>query len=293
MWPILSKQQRRRNMLKKIFNADDFGISRGVNAAIEKAYRDGVLNSTSLMVNQKYADEAVLMAQKMPRLEVGLHLNLTNEAPAADPKMIPLLVDKNGNLKNGFLKLFLLSLLYPLKFSRQIEIEIRAQVRKYLQTELPLQHIDGHRHVQMIPAIFKIVHKIQQEYAIPRIRVMNENIFNTIKQNKQKSYLFDGALIKYFVLRMFCWWNGYKSDVYFYSILFTCKMSKEQFCHIKIPAKYNAVDVMMHPGMPMIDILTPQDVWDNNILSSYRTIELETLLDKDIVENIDKDDNDG
>ena len=123
-------------MLKKIFNADDFGISRGVNAAIEKAYRDGILNSASLMVNQKYAQEAVLMAQKMPHLEMGLHLNLTNETPAADPKMIPMLVNKNGKLKNGFMALLLLSIIFPRKFSRQVEIEIRAQVRKYLQMEL-------------------------------------------------------------------------------------------------------------------------------------------------------------
>lgn len=276
-------------MLKKIFNADDFGISRGVNAAIEKAYRDGILNSASLMVNQKYAKEAVEMARAMPNLEMGLHLNLTNEEPAADPKMIPLLVNNKGKLKNGFLNLFLLSLIYPQQFSQQAELEIRTQVKKYLQTELPLVHIDGHRHVQMIPAVFKIVRKIQQEFSIPRVRVMNENLFNTIRQNKQKSYLFDGGLVKYFLLKAFCWWNGYQSDTYFYTILFTCKISKEQFCHIRIPKGYNAVEVMIHPGIPDIDALTPQDVWDKNILSPYRTMELETLLDKNVVDNLEAD----
>ena len=277
-------------MLKKIFNADDFGISHGVNAAIEKAYRDGILNSTSLMVNQKYAQEAVLMARNMPNLETGLHLNLTNETPAADPKMIPLLVDENGKLKNGFLNLFLLSLIHMREFSRQAEIEIRAQVQKYLQTKLPLLHIDGHRHVQMIPAVFKIVHKICRELSVPRIRVMNESILNTVKQNRQKSYLFDGGLIKYFLLKAFYWWNGYHSDVYFYTILFTCKISKEQFRHIKIPKGYNAVEIMIHPGMPEIDALTPEDIWDKNILSTYRTLELETLLDKNVPDNIEAED---
>ena len=287
MWLIMKKKKRRRNMFRRIFNADDFGISHGVNTAIEKAYRDGILNSASLMVNQKYADEAVSMARKMPHLEMGLHLNLTNETPAADAKMIPLLVDQNGKLKNGFLRLFLLSLLRPQKFSRQAEIEIRAQVRKYLQTELPLQHIDGHRHVQMIPAIFRIVRKIQQEMSVPRVRIMNENLWNTIRQNKQKSWLFDGGLIKYILLRLLCWWNGYRSDVYFYTILFTCKISKAQFCHVKIPKGYNSVEIMIHPGMPEIDALTPQDVWDKNVLSPYRTLELETLLDKSVAENIE------
>ena len=95
--------------IKKIFNADDFGISKGVNAAIVKAHREGILNSASLMINQKYADDAVKLAKEMPNMEIGLHLNLTNEYPAAPAKKIPLLVNEQGKLKNGFLNLFLLS----------------------------------------------------------------------------------------------------------------------------------------------------------------------------------------
>jgi len=272
--------------LKKIFNADDFGISHGVNLAIKQAYNEGILNSASLMVNQKYVKEAVAMLKDMPDLEIGLHLNLTNEMPSAKPQDIPLLVDNEGKLKNGFLNLLLLSLLYPREFARQVEIEIRAQINKYLQFGIKLQHIDGHRHVHLIPAIFKIVRQMQQEFNIKRVRVMNENLFNTIKQNKQKSYLFDGGLIKYAVLRFLTWWNGYHSDVYFYTILYTCKISKQQFNNIAIPRGYKAVEIMIHPGRPDVDILTPEDIWDNNILSPNREMELQTLLDKKVRDNI-------
>lgn len=273
--------------IKKIFNADDFGISRGVNAAIEKAYHEGILNSASLMVNQKYAEAAVQSAQNMPNLELGLHINLTNETPAAAAEEIPLLVDERGKLKNGFVNLLLLSFKQPQAFAEQVEKEIRAQIKKYQAFGLPLQHLDGHRHVHLIPAVFKVVHKLQQEFQVPRVRVMNENIFNTLRYNKNKSWLFDGGLIKYALLRFLCWWNGYKSDVYFYTILYTCKISKEQFQQVKIPEGYSAVEVMIHPGMPEIDRQTPEDVWDDNILSPYRTVELETLLDKEILNGID------
>ena len=272
--------------LKIIFNADDFGISRGVNAAIFEAYSYGILNSTSLMVNQQFANEAVQMAQKMPNLQVGLHLNLTNENPAANPQDIPLLVRENGKLKNGFVNLLLLSLLRPKKFAAQAETEIRAQVNKYLATGLKMEHIDGHRHVHLIPAVFKIVRKIQKEYRVPRVRVMNENALNTIRQNKSKSWLLDGGLIKYFILRFLTWWNGYKSDVYFYTILFTCKISREQFCNVHIPGGYKAVEIMIHPGKPEIDKQDLASVWDENILSPWRTVELQTLLDKDVLDNI-------
>lgn len=273
--------------LKKIFNADDFGISKGVNTAIVKAHREGILNSASLMINQKYAADAVKLAKEMPELEIGLHVNLTNEYPAAPSRQIPLLVDGQGKLKNGFVNLFLLSFLKPRQLQQQAETEMRAQIAKYLATGLPLQHLDSHRHIHLIPPIFKAMRKLQKEFEVPRIRVMNENIFNTLKYNKNKSWLLDGALIKYVLLRFLCWWNGYKNDVYFYTLLYTCKIAKEQFNCVKIPAGYKAVEIMIHPGMPEIDRQYMQDVWDDNILSPYRTVELKTLLDKKVPEGID------
>ena len=272
--------------LQKIFNADDFGISKGVNAAIVKAHREGILNSASLMINQKYAAEAVKLAKEMPELEMGLHVNLTNEYPAASAQEIPLLVDGQGKLKNGFVNLLLISFFKPRQLRLQVEIEMRAQIAKYLTTGLPLQHLDSHRHVHMIPQIFKTMRKLQKEFEVPRIRVINENIFNTLKYNHNKSWLFDGALIKYVLLRFLCWWNGYKNDVYFYTLMYTCKIAKEQFSGVKIPQGYKAVEIMIHPGMPEIDKQYPEDVWDENILSPYRTVELETLLDKKVPEGI-------
>lgn len=276
--------------LKKIFNADDFGISKGVNAAIEQAHKEGILNSASLMVNQKYAPEAIEKAKQMPDLEMGLHINLTNEEPAANPKDIPLLVGENGKLKNGFVNLLLLSFLHPCELARQVEIEVRAQIEKYMQSGLKLEHLDSHRHVHLIPVIFKVVKKLGDEFNVKRIRLMNENIFNTIKQNQAESYLFDGGIIKYMLLRFLSWWNGYKSDVYFYTILFTCKISSEQFKNVKIPHGYKAVEIMIHPGRPDIDKQYPEDIWDDNILSSWRETELQTLLNKDNYDGIDGND---
>jgi len=290
MLPTILPQRIIKMVLKKIFNADDFGISRGVNAAIIQAHKEGILNSTSLMINQKYAGEAIKAAEEMPDLEVGLHINLTNEEPASSPKDIPLLVDEKGKLKNGFVNLLLLSLTHPKDLAKQAEIEIRAQIGKYLQSGLKLAHLDSHRHVHLIPVIFKVVRKLQQEFGVDRIRVMNENVFNTVKQNKSKSYLFDGGIIKYTLLRFLCLLNGYKSDVYFYTILFTCKISAEQFKNVKIPHGYKAVEIMIHPGRPDIDRRRLGDVWDDNILSGWRKVELQTLLNKDVLDGISSDD---
>jgi chitin disaccharide deacetylase len=59
-----------------IVNADDFGLSRGVNAGIIDAHRNGIVTSTSLMVRCSAAAEAVELARDYPKLSIGLHLDL-------------------------------------------------------------------------------------------------------------------------------------------------------------------------------------------------------------------------
>lgn len=275
-------------VLEKIFNADDFGISRGVNKAIAKAYHEGILNSTSVMINLNFVNEAAELKKMMPDLKVGLHLNLTNEYAVSEVAKIPLLADENGKFKNGFVRLLFLSLTKPDELRRQIEIEARAQFEKAQAMGFDLAHIDSHRHVHHIPLIFQVVRKLAREYRIERIRVVNENIFNTLCHNREMSFLKDGGLIKYIILRVLAWWNHYDSDVYFYSILYTCKLGKARFKKLKIPSGYRAVEIGIHPGMPEIDKNYPADVFDENILSPWRKVELETLLDKKIPGEISK-----
>ena len=269
-------------MPKLIFNADDFGISPGVNRAIQKAHQEGILNSASLMITQPFADEAIRMAKEMPNLSVGLHINLTNGAPAADPKQIPHLTDKNGLMNNGFVKLFVLSLLLPRRMKQEAEIEINAQIKRYLESGLTLDHLDSHRHVHLIPAIFKATQALRKAHQVARIRLMNENLWNTARQNKSKRWLWDGGLVKYMLLRALTFWNTREKGAYFYTILYTCKITRDQFRDITLPAGYDAMEVMIHPGMPEVDAPHPEYVWDKSILLPWRTVELQTLLDKTI-----------
>jgi chitin disaccharide deacetylase len=63
-----------------IFNADDFGYSRGINRGIVEAHDAGVVTAATLVVNGRAAEEAALLARARPGLSVGLHVNFTNEA---------------------------------------------------------------------------------------------------------------------------------------------------------------------------------------------------------------------
>jgi len=63
-----------------IFNADDFGYSRGINRGLVEAHVRGVVTSATLVVNGTASEEAAALAAAHPRLAVGLHVNFTNEA---------------------------------------------------------------------------------------------------------------------------------------------------------------------------------------------------------------------
>ena len=222
----------------------------------------------------------------MPNLQIGLHANLTNEYSVLPPHRIPMLVDNTGKFCNGFVNLALLSVLHPKELKRQVKIEVGAQIEKALASGLKLTHLDSHRHIHMIPTIFKAFLELQEEYKIPRLRFVNENPILTIRSTQGIEWLKDGGLIKNLVLGScavadkLLW--GYKSDTYFYSIINTCKISRDKLKNIKVPQGYDAVEVGIHPGLPEVDKEYLADVFDKNILKDWRQKELETLLDKTV-----------
>lgn len=79
-----------------IINADDFGLSPGVNQGIAEAYQAGGISSTTVMVNMPGFTDAVRLASLHPGLGVGLHFNLTYGRPVSDPRLIPSLIQADG-----------------------------------------------------------------------------------------------------------------------------------------------------------------------------------------------------
>src|SRR5579872_5929422 len=90
---ILSPNGPRRYL---IVNADDFGYSARVNAAVLRAHREGILTSASLMVAEEGWQEAVAIARQTPTLGVGLHVVTTFDRATLPARDIPHLVDSMG-----------------------------------------------------------------------------------------------------------------------------------------------------------------------------------------------------
>ncbi len=130
-------------------NADDFGSSPQVNAAVLRAYREGVLRYASLMVKRPASEEAAALARQNPGLGVGLHVELCRSHPAA------------WGLRYFF---------RPSERGR-LEGEIRSQIEKALSWGVLPTHIDGHFNLHVHPTIFPVMVRLAKAYGIGRIRI--------------------------------------------------------------------------------------------------------------------------
>ena len=127
-----------------IVNADDFGLSASVNAAVIQAHRTGILTTASLMVNEPGCAEAVRLAQENPRLGTGLHLTLLMGHSALPPGAIPGLVNARGEFSNSPVGVGM-NYFFKGKLRAQLRAEIHAQFEKFhatgLKLDLSLIHI--------------------------------------------------------------------------------------------------------------------------------------------------------
>ncbi len=155
------------------FSADDFGLSLAVNAAVERAYREGVLTVASLMVAGPAAADAVAVARRLPGLRVGLHLALVEARATLPPAVIPALADASGwmgsdQVVRGFRYFFAPAA------RRQLAAEIRAQYAAYAATGLRLDHVNAHKHMHLHPTVGRLAIAIGAEYGVPAIRLPAE-----------------------------------------------------------------------------------------------------------------------
>jgi len=153
--------------------ADDFGLSTSVNAAVEAAFRDGILTSTSLMVGAPCASDAVARARRLDGLKTGLHLVLISGSPSAEPERIPALLDDRGRFPDAMGRTGV-SYFFRRSVRRQLKIEIRAQFEAYAATGLELDHVDVHRHFHLHPTIADLMLRIGSDYGLRAVRLPRE-----------------------------------------------------------------------------------------------------------------------
>ncbi len=151
-------------------NADDFGLTSGVNKAILELHRSRVLTSTTLMARAGASDDAVQMARATPSLGVGCHVVLVDGDPALPAKQLRTLVDLRTRRFQPTLGSFLTRLLTGSIGSEEIEAEARAQIDSLQSRGVNLTHVDTHKHTHMFPAVLRPVLRAARAAGIRAVR---------------------------------------------------------------------------------------------------------------------------
>jgi hopanoid biosynthesis associated protein HpnK len=165
--------ERPDSVRRLIVNADDFGLSSSVNEAVVRAHCKGILTSASLMVNESGFDEAVKLAKENPKLGVGLHLTLLQGHSALSPEKIPGLVNAHGAFSNSPVGVGM-NYFFKRNLRAQLRAEIHAQFAKFHETGLPLDHVNGHLHLHLHPAIFGILMEDSEKLRIRHLRLTHD-----------------------------------------------------------------------------------------------------------------------
>ena len=171
---VAVRSGRRRAELKNlIVNADDLGWTEGVNRGIVDAHRKGLVTSSSLLANGHAFASALAAAQTNPQLGVGVHLNLSDGPPTAPAEEVRGLLNERGDLEKGPESLLLRIASRGLAL-QEVEREWDAQIQKVRDAGIRPTHLDGHKHVQMLPGLFEIALRLAKKHAIHAIRVAHE-----------------------------------------------------------------------------------------------------------------------
>jgi hopanoid biosynthesis associated protein HpnK len=156
-----------------IFSADDFGLSIAVNEGIERAHRQGLLSTASLMVAGEAAADAIRRARTLPHLRVGLHLVVIEGPAVLPPAEIAALVDAAGQFPSDQLGLGL-RYAFSRRARAQLAREIAAQFRAFAASGLPLDHANAHKHMHLHPTVGRLLIAAGRAHGLRAIRIPAE-----------------------------------------------------------------------------------------------------------------------
>lgn len=237
-------------MKKLIINADDFGLTCGVNKGIIEGYQAKVITSVSIFPNMPGYEDAIRLLNQNPNLSVGVHLNITCGSPISSKEKIHTLINKEGY----FLKLpqLIKRLLLNQIDLNQIKLEFKTQIGKIISDGILPAHIDSHQYIHVYPDVFKIVIDLSKKYNIPKVRYPYEKFkVRFIKQFFSKQNLTRTLLcilLKLYTSRQVLIKNDIIVPDNFLGIMMDTKYPLLTFENMLRSVKEGANEIVCHPG---------------------------------------------
>lgn len=239
-----------------IVNADDLGWTAGVNFGIAESHRNGIVTSASLLANGAAFTQAVELARQTPGLDVGVHLNLNDGPPVAPREAVRSLLNGAGEFEGGPDSLLLKMATRSLSLS-EVEAEWNAQIGKIRDAGIAPTHLDGHKHVHMLPGLFEIALRLAKRHGIGAIRISHE-------ASRLRSALSSGELRSTVVLKQGVQARGLKllgrdarehaeraglsTADYFCGIAQTGELTRDGVARLLRNLPEGTTELMCHPG---------------------------------------------
>lgn len=156
---------RRNGEKLLIVNADDANLTPGINRAILKAHDEGIVSSTTFLINLPVSSMTVRSFQKRKKLGIGLHLNVTLGRPAAGPGRVPTLVDPQGCFRKRA------DQVSRLPSAGDLAREYEAQITLFRKcfSRMPT-HLDTHHQLHDNPRFLHAVVRLARRWKLPMRR---------------------------------------------------------------------------------------------------------------------------
>lgn len=151
--------------IRLIVNADDYGRSANVSRGIRDSYSNGILRSTTCMMNMPTVVDDIKIAQReTPGLGMGVHLVLTAGSPILPAAQVSTMVKADGSM----LKLDQLIANRAQIDPAQVKAEWRAQIEKFISAAgYKPTHLDSHHHSSYFtPDFFQAMLELAHEYDV-------------------------------------------------------------------------------------------------------------------------------
>ena len=276
-------------MRNLIVNADDLGWTHGVNRGIAEAHRNGIVTSASLIANGGAFEAGVQTARESPRLGVGVHLNLSDGKPVAPAEKVKSLLDENGDFSGGP-EALLFRLTAKSLETKEVETEWNAQIDKVRAAGIRPTHLDGHKHVQMLPGLFVVALRLAKKHGIEAVRVAHEA--SSLRAALTSGSEATGVMLKQGVqarglkllardARELTERAGIGTADYFCGIAQTGVLTKKGVQQLLASLPEGTTELMCHPGYADADLEKSA-----TRLQKSRQRELEILTDKEIRKSI-------
>jgi predicted glycoside hydrolase/deacetylase ChbG (UPF0249 family) len=153
-----------------IVNADDFGLTHGINRAVGELYDAVALSSATLMANGAAFEDAVEVARVRPGLGVGCHIVLTDGVPVSHPNNVRTLLGADGRSFRPRLADFVRAMMLGRINAEEVAREGLAQIERLERAGIKVTHIDTHKHTHVWPSIARPLLEAAERAGVHAVR---------------------------------------------------------------------------------------------------------------------------